>query len=253
MIPLNQSDLSDGSNQSSNIVETLLCASHKWYLHVESFWAAPDPQMALALSCPLYTLFWGNPIKIQAVITFTLSTCFTLSIVSLQNNKIPHVLIQMPFFLFRFCWLLRHNCAVRIDNIVLCQLFLILIIIFIVTLILIIIPIIDRLSRSPSGRRQMLWWFICSLTSVQNNWSVTEQWKASYGSASGSYYSDSDSKRKRPAGANISIPLKTERPSWYFRPPSCHLTCVTRPHHSLLCFVPFSTEILLVSRPLTPG
>ena len=133
-------------------------------LYIESFWAACDPQMALAPNWPQYTSFYGNPIKVQAVFAFFFGHLFdTINSITLEHWD-PHVLIKyLPFF-----WDFADCCGIiesgettlfYANSFYSSSSF---IIIRILTAIIIItIPIIDRLSRSPSG--QMLWWFVSSV------------------------------------------------------------------------------------------
>ena len=106
----------------------------------------------------------GTQSKFKLCLPFSLGTCLTPSIASLWNIEIPHVLIKyLPFF-----WDFADCCGIiesgettlfYANSFYSSSSF---IIIRILTAIIIItIPIIDRLSRSPSG--QMLWWFVSSV------------------------------------------------------------------------------------------
>ena len=83
---------------SSNIV---VCVA-EIKLHMESFWAAPDPPMALSADWPTsYTLFLGNRIKIQARCVHFLRTIDSITPKCWDLNFL--LLIKCLIFLRFYC------------------------------------------------------------------------------------------------------------------------------------------------------
>ena len=162
---------------SSNII---VCVA-EIKLHMESFWAAPDPPMALSADWPTsYTLFLGNRIKIQARCVHFLRT---IDSITPKCWDLQYFFDKMPYFLEIL--LSQHNCTVRKEDIVLCKLLITLIIILTITLTTSTsTPIKVTFSEGPS--LLTLWWFIYSLTSGRNNSSVDSINSVCYGSVSGS-------------------------------------------------------------------
>ena len=156
----------------------------------------------------------------------------------------------MLSFLLRFCWLLRHNW-VRRDNIVMCQLFLLLIIFIIIliltAIIIITIPIHWQAIKVTLRADALMIRLHVNLSG--------KQLKCSSGRQVMEVFPALTTLIQIPNGKGPPALISRshwKRPSLYFRPPSCHLTCVTRPH-PLLCFVQFSVEMLPMLDPITPG
>ena len=161
---------------SSNII---VCVA-EIKLHMESFWAAPDPPMALNADWPSSnTLFLGNRIKIQERCVHFLRT---IDSITPKCWDLQYFFDKMPYFLEIL--LSQHNCTVRKEDIVLCKLLITLIIILTITLTT--STSTPPQSRSPSLLTHILRWFIYSLTSGRNNSSVDSINSVCYGSVSGS-------------------------------------------------------------------